>query len=71
MYSAFLKIACSTGVSHRASTKASGNLTISINGVVTTVLAGEKIGKDVLVYSTGFTSIIITTTGAYRLWVYN
>lgn len=45
------------------------DLTVTINSIVTTVLAGETIDKSVLCYDS-FTSVIVTTTVAYRLFVY-
>jgi len=47
------------------------SLTISVNDVVSIILAGETVDKTVLSYSEGFDEVIITTTVAYRMWIYS
>jgi hypothetical protein len=45
------------------------DLTVTVNGITSTIQAGEMIGPAILNFGP-FTSIIVTTTSAYRMWVY-
>jgi hypothetical protein len=45
------------------------DLTVTVNGIISTIQAGEMIGPSILNFGS-FTGITVTTTSAYRLWVY-
>lgn len=58
-----------TGKAIVVSNDGDADLTVSVNDIDVGVKAGEIMDTSVLVYD-AFTSITITTTVAYRLWVY-